>query len=104
MYVAYTTPCRCEMRWKLGGGRFLRTLVWRCNSWDWGWVSTIFPGVLEEKPFIYIYINKDENPSTKSTRHGQANVNSQEENQNNPKSSNEIENLMLKGHPLPHIT
>ncbi len=33
----------------------------------------------------------------------EANVNSQEENQNNPNSNNEVENLMLKGHPL-HIS
>jgi hypothetical protein len=27
------------------------------------------------KPYVYIYINKDGNPSTKSTRHVEANVN-----------------------------
>ncbi len=53
---------------------------------------------------VYIYINKDGNPSTKSTRHVKANVNTQKENQNNQNSSNEVEDLMLKGHPLPQIS
>jgi hypothetical protein len=45
--------------------------------------------------YIYynIYINKDGNPSTISTRHVEANVNTQEENQNNQNSSNEVEDL-----------
>jgi hypothetical protein len=50
---------------------------------------------------VYIYIYKDGNPSTKNTRHVEASVNTQKENQNN---SNEIENLMLKGHPHPQIS
>jgi hypothetical protein len=45
----------------------------------------------------------DGNPSTKSTRHVEANVNTQKENQNN-QNSNEVEDLMLKGHPLPQIS
>ncbi len=61
-YGAYTTPCMWEMTWKLGGGRFLTTLVWCGNSWDWGWVSPIFPGVLEEKPCIYIYKRMEIHP------------------------------------------
>jgi hypothetical protein len=52
---------------------------------------------------VYIYINKDGNPSTKSTRHVETNVNTQEENQNNQNSSNEVEDLMLEEHPLPQI-
>jgi hypothetical protein len=52
---------------------------------------------------IYIYINKDENPSTKSTRHVDANVNTQKENQNHQNNSNEMENIMLKGHLMPQI-
>jgi hypothetical protein len=40
---------------------------------------------------LSLYINKDENPS--STRHVEANVNTQEENQNNQNSSNEVEDL-----------
>jgi hypothetical protein len=35
-------------------------------------------------------------PSTISTRHIEANVTTQEENQNNQNSSDEVENLMLK--------
>jgi hypothetical protein len=31
---------------------------------------------------MYIYINKDGNPSTKSTRHVEANVNTSKENSN----------------------
>jgi hypothetical protein len=31
---------------------------------------------------LYIYINKDENPPMKSTRHVEANVNTQKENKN----------------------
>jgi hypothetical protein len=46
----------------------------------------------------------DGNPSAKSTRHVEANVNTQKENQNNQNSSNEVEDLMLKGHPLPQIS
>jgi hypothetical protein len=52
---------------------------------------------------IYIYINKDENPSTKSTRHVDTNVNTQKENQNHQNNSNEMENIMLKGHLMPQI-
>ncbi len=37
-----------------------------------------------------MYMNKDENPSTISTRHVETNVNTQEENQNNQNSSNEV--------------
>ncbi len=56
---------------------------------------------IERKP--YIYINKDGNPSTISTTHVEANVNTQEENQNDQNNSDEIEILMLKMHPLPQI-
>jgi hypothetical protein len=45
---------------------------------------------------VYIYMNKDGNPSTKSTMHVKANVNTWKENQNNQNSSNEVEDLMLK--------
>jgi hypothetical protein len=38
----------------------------------------------------------DGNPSTKNTRHVEANVNTQKKNQNNQNNSNEIENPMLK--------
>jgi hypothetical protein len=48
--------------------------------------------------YIYIYINKDENPSTKSTRHVEANVNTLKENQDHQNSSNEVEDIMLKRH------
>jgi hypothetical protein len=40
---------------------------------------------------IYIYINKDGNPSTKDTRHVKANVKHTKGNQNNQNSSNEVE-------------
>jgi hypothetical protein len=50
---------------------------------------------VRENP-VYIYINKDGNPSTTSTRHVKANVNTREENQSNQNSSNEVEDLMLK--------
>ncbi len=43
----------------------------------------------------------------KSTRHVEANVNTQKENQNNQNnqnSSNEVEDLMLKGHHLSQIS
>ncbi len=51
------------------------------------------------KNHVYIYINKDGNPSTKSTRHVEANLNTQGKlkHENN---SNEVEDLMLKMHPL----
>jgi DNA replication protein DnaD len=54
-----------------------------------------------EKPCIYIF--KDGNPFTKSTKHVEANVNTQKENQNNQNNTNEVNDLMLKGHPLPQI-
>jgi len=47
--------------------------------------------------------NKDGNPSTKSTRHVEANVNAREEDQDNQNSSNEVGNVMLKGYPLTQI-
>jgi hypothetical protein len=55
--------------------------------------------ISSKKVFIYIYTNKDENPSTKSTKHVEANVDTLRENQNNQKSSNDLENLMLKSFP-----
>jgi hypothetical protein len=57
-----------------------------------------------ETIYIYIYINKDGNPSTKSTRHVEANVNTRKENQDHQNSSNEMEDVMLKGYPLPQIS
>ncbi len=53
---------------------------------------------------LYIYINKDGKPSTKSTWHVDANVNISMENQDHQNSSNEMENVMLKGHPMPQIS
>jgi hypothetical protein len=53
---------------------------------------------------IYIYVYRDENPSTKSTRRVEANLNTLKENQNNQNSSNEEEDLMLKGHPPSQIS
>ncbi len=50
---------------------------------------------IEKNPSTHIYINKDGNPFTISTRHVEANVNTGEENQNNQNSSNEVEDLML---------
>jgi hypothetical protein len=50
-----------------------------------------------------ININKDGNPFT-STRHVEANVNTQKENQDHQNNSNEVEDVMLKGHPLPQIS
>jgi hypothetical protein len=54
-----------------------------------------------------MYIHTDGNPSTKSTRHVNANVNIQKENQdhqNNQNDSNEVEDVMLKGHPMPQLS
>jgi hypothetical protein len=54
---------------------------------------------------VYIYINKDGNPSTKSTRHVETNINTQKGNQDNQNNdSNEVEDIMLKGHPLSQIS
>ncbi len=50
-----------------------------------------------------MYIHKDGNPSTKSTGHVNANVNIQKENQDHRNDSNEVEDIMLKGHPMPQI-
>jgi hypothetical protein len=52
---------------------------------------------------VDIYINEDGNPSTKSTRHVNANVNTRKENQDHQNSSNEVEDIMLKGHPMRQI-
>jgi len=46
----------------------------------------------------------DGNPSTKSMRPVKANVNTQKENQDYQKNSNEIEGVTLKEHPLPQIS
>jgi hypothetical protein len=51
-----------------------------------------------------IFINKDENPFTKSTRHVDANVNTWKKNQDHQNSSNEVKGVMLKGHPKPQIS
>jgi hypothetical protein len=51
-----------------------------------------------------MYINKDGNPSTKSTRHVDANVNTQKRNQKHQNNSNEVEHVMLNGHPMPQIS
>jgi hypothetical protein len=48
---------------------------------------------------VYIYINKNGNPSTKSKKHVEANVDTLKENQNNQNSSNDLENLILKSFP-----
>jgi hypothetical protein len=49
-------------------------------------------------------MNEDENPSTKSTMHVKANVNTPKENQNNQNSrSNEVEDPMLKGLSIANI-
>jgi hypothetical protein len=45
-------------------------------------------GEKKESGHSYIYLNKDENPSTKSTRHVKANVNTQKENENHDNSNN----------------
>jgi hypothetical protein len=49
-------------------------------------------------------INNYGNPSTKSTRHAKANVNTRKENQDHQNNNNEMEDVMLKGHPLPQIS
>jgi hypothetical protein len=56
------------------------------------------------KKDLYIYINKDGNPSTKTTRHVDANVNARKENVNHQNNNNELEDVMLKGHPMPQMS
>jgi len=51
---------------------------------------------------LYIYINKDGNPSTKSTRHVDANVNTGKENQDHQNSSNEVEDVNAQGLVIRH--
>jgi hypothetical protein len=48
--------------------------------------------------FVYIY--KQGWKSIYKTRHVEANVNTQKENQGNQNNSNEVEDVMLKMHPL----
>jgi len=43
-------------------------------------------------------------PSTKNTRHVETNVNTQKENQDHQNNSNEVEDIILKGYPLPQIS
>ncbi len=50
-------------------------------------------------------MNKDGNSSTKSTRHVDANVNTRNETKTvKTVSSNEVEDEMLKGHPISQIS
>jgi hypothetical protein len=56
------------------------------------------------KKNLYMYICKDGNPSTKSTRHVEANVKHTKENQDHQNSSNEVEDVMLKGQPSSQIS
>jgi hypothetical protein len=51
---------------------------------------------------LYIYIDKDGNPSTKSTKHVDAKVNTQKENQGH-QNNNKVEDIMLKRHPMSQI-
>jgi hypothetical protein len=55
----------------------------------------------DAKP-VYIYINKDGNPSTKSTRHVDANINMRKENQDHQNSNNEVEDVNAKGLVIRH--
>jgi len=61
-------------------------------------------GKTSKKKNLCIYMNKDGNPSTKSTRHVNANVNTRKENQEHQNINNEVEDIMLKGHPMSQIT
>jgi hypothetical protein len=58
----------------------------------------------EKTLYIYIYIIKDRNLSTISTRHVETNVNTQEKTKAIKIVAKKIEDLMLKGHPLPQIS
>ncbi len=49
-----------------------------------------------------IYIYKQGNPSTKSTRHVDANVNMRKENQDHQNSNNEVEDANAKGLVIRH--
>jgi hypothetical protein len=50
-------------------------------------------------------MNKDGNPSTKGTRHVDENVNTPKETKIvKTVSNNEVEDIMLKGHPIPQIS
>jgi hypothetical protein len=51
-----------------------------------------------------MYINNDGNPSTKSTRHVDANVNTRKRNQDHQNNSIEVEDVMLNGHLMPQIS
>jgi hypothetical protein len=53
---------------------------------------------------LFIYKNKDGNPSTKNTRDVEANVNTRKENQDHQNNSNEMEDITLQGHLLPQIS
>jgi hypothetical protein len=65
-----------------------------------------FPGTLQHKKEknLYICINKDGNPSQKVEGMSKHNVDTLKENQNNHHISNEVKDIMRKGHPLPQIS
>jgi hypothetical protein len=50
---------------------------------------------------LFIYKNKDGNPSTKNTRDVEVNVNTRKENQDHQNNSNVVEDIMPEGHLLP---
>jgi hypothetical protein len=58
----------------------------------------------DEVENMYIYINKNRSLFTKSTRHVNANVNTLKENQDYQNNSNEVKDVMLKGHSMPQIS
>jgi hypothetical protein len=65
--------------------------------------EVVLESILIRIRLVYTY-KQDGNPSTKSTRHVNANVNTQKENQDHQNSSNEMEDKMLKRHPMPQIS
>jgi hypothetical protein len=54
--------------------------------------------------YTYIYENKNGNLFTKGTTHVETNINTWKENQEHQNNNNEVEDIMLKGHPLSQIS
>jgi hypothetical protein len=70
------------------------------------WALSLFIKRRKEMGNLYMYINKDGNPFIKSKRHVDATVNTRKGNQEhqNNSNSNEVEDVMLKGHPMPQVS
>ncbi len=119
--LLYQNPCLFPLFTLSTFQSFLAIVAWAINKTSRSWTSQnlkkyipklqammvkleVATHVLKWKKNLYIYINKDGNPSTKSTRHVDTNVNTWKKNQDHQNSNNELEDVMLKKHFMPQIS